>query len=218
MSFILDALRKSEHERQRRLLPGLVEAPRAPSRSRRVTLLLAGVGGLLLLNTLLVAYLLYQRAPAASAPVTSRVESAPIPTPVVKTEPSQVRPLAAENEPETAPFQDVPATPVARLPSSTVPIHRAPPSAPGTAQTSTPEAHPPLPSLRQLPATVSGSMPNLHLDLHVYAADPQQRFVIISGQRVREGGTLDGGIIVEQITPDGATLNQRGTRFHLGRE
>jgi general secretion pathway protein B len=217
MSFILDALRKSEHERQRRLLPGLVEAPRAAPRSHRGTLLLVGVGGLLLLNTLLVAYLLYQRTPTPSAPRPTPAGVAPRPAPRPNTQHSDVRPLRGENEPDEAPFRDVPPTPVARVAMPNAPSHPASSYA-VTSPPATSDAGPAPPSLRQLPATVAGSASNLHLDLHVYAADPQQRFVIISGQRAREGGSLEGGIVVEQITPDGVNLNQRGTRFHLGRD
>ncbi|MBS0395827.1 MAG: general secretion pathway protein GspB, partial [Proteobacteria bacterium] len=72
--------------------------------------------------------------------------------------------------------------------------------------------------IHQLPAQATAGLPVLNIDLHVYSADPAQRFVVINGQREREGGQLKEGPTVERITPDGAILNHQGTRFLLPRE
>jgi general secretion pathway protein B len=60
-----------------------------------------------------------------------------------------------------------------------------------------------------------GGLPALHLDLHVYAATPAQRFVFVNSRKYREGDTLQEGPVVEQITRDGAVLMFRGHRFRL---
>lgn len=67
-------------------------------------------------------------------------------------------------------------------------------------------------------AAQTAHLPNLHLDLHVFAANPQQRFVMINTHKLREGDSLPEGVRVESITPDGAVLSQNGTRFLLPRE
>jgi general secretion pathway protein B len=63
-----------------------------------------------------------------------------------------------------------------------------------------------------------GTIPVLHLDLHVYATQPQQRFIFVNSHRYREGDTLTEGPVVEQITPDGAVLSFRGSRFRLSND
>jgi general secretion pathway protein B len=63
-----------------------------------------------------------------------------------------------------------------------------------------------------------GGVPPLHLDLHVYANEPQQRFVFVNSRKYREGDTLAEGPVVEQITTDGAVLNFRGSRFKLSND
>jgi general secretion pathway protein B len=63
-----------------------------------------------------------------------------------------------------------------------------------------------------------GGVPPLHLDLHVYASQPQQRFVFVNSRKYREGDTLAEGPVVEAITPDGAVLNFRGSRFRLSND
>jgi hypothetical protein len=63
-----------------------------------------------------------------------------------------------------------------------------------------------------------GNLPELRLDLHVYATQPQDRFALINMHRVHEGDTLQGGVRVESITPDGVVMSHNGSRFLLPRE
>jgi general secretion pathway protein B len=61
-------------------------------------------------------------------------------------------------------------------------------------------------------------IPELRLDLHVFAAKPQDRFVMINMHKLHEGDTLPEGVHVESITPEGAVLSSNGTRFLLPRD
>jgi general secretion pathway protein B len=219
MSFILDALRKSEHDRERRILPGIVEAPRAQRSSPTLRWILGLIAALLVINTAALLYFLLRTTPTptVTAP-TETVTAAPKPAPGSATAvPSgPVRSLAEEAlaAGRTAPYTDVPPVngrPVA--PHHDVPASPAPRLSP-PADTSTAG----LPTRRQLPASVVSALPPLTVDLHVYSADPAQRFMVISGQRAQEGATIAGGIVIEKITPDGAIADFRGTRFLLTRE
>jgi hypothetical protein len=62
------------------------------------------------------------------------------------------------------------------------------------------------------------NLPELRLDLHVYAANPQDRFALINMRRMHEGDTLKDGVRVEAITPDGVVMSHNGTKFLLPRE
>jgi general secretion pathway protein B len=59
------------------------------------------------------------------------------------------------------------------------------------------------------------SLPDLHLDIHVYAAQPAERFVFLNNRKYREGGETPDGTRIERITRDGVVLNHRGVRFLL---
>ena len=61
-------------------------------------------------------------------------------------------------------------------------------------------------------------LPNLRLDLHVFAAKPQERFVMINMHKLHEGDSLPEGVRVESITPEGAVLTHDGAKFLLPRE
>ena len=65
----------------------------------------------------------------------------------------------------------------------------------------------------------SASLPSLRLDLHVYAATPQERFVMINMHKLHEGDLMTAeGVRVESITPYGAVLSRNGTKFLLPRD
>ena len=82
------------------------------------------------------------------------------------------------------------------------------------AATST-EAAGDLPLYQQIVS--SAGLPELHLDLHVFADRPEDRFVMINMHRLGEGASLPNGVHVEAIRPDGVVLSYHGTRFLLPR-
>ncbi len=71
-----------------------------------------------------------------------------------------------------------------------------------------------LPSRDDLLAT-GQQIPEVQLNLHVYDAKTASRFVIVNGQRTREGEVLANGVRVDEVTPDGAVMSYRGARFLL---
>ena len=62
------------------------------------------------------------------------------------------------------------------------------------------------------------NLPNLRLDLHVYAAKPQDRFALINMHKLHEGDSLQDGVRVESITPDGVVMSHNGSKFLLPRD
>jgi general secretion pathway protein B len=63
-----------------------------------------------------------------------------------------------------------------------------------------------------------GGVPELKLELHVYANDAAQRFVFINSRKYREGENLAEGPRVEEIRSDGVVLSLRGNRYLLPRD
>jgi hypothetical protein len=58
---------------------------------------------------------------------------------------------------------------------------------------------------------------SLSLDLHVYAARKEDRFVFINLSKYQEGQILKEGPRIEAITNDGVILQYQGERFLLPR-
>lgn len=242
MSFILDALRKSETERQRQASPGLVAAahrPPAPRRSIWVPVLVVA----LMTNLALLAWLWWRDRPAAeSAPLAA--ESPPPPPPPVQ--PPLARAPAASpslaavagispgqapppNDPQTQAaderFAEAPVeqqyTEVLDLPPDATDAAGEASGGDSAAGTSGPPAHirsAALPTVNDLVARGAFALPELHLDIHVFSAAPAERFVFINMKKYTEGTALAEGPRVEEITPDGVTLSHNGQRFVLTRD
>jgi general secretion pathway protein B len=62
------------------------------------------------------------------------------------------------------------------------------------------------------------SLPELHLDIHVFSGEPADRFVFINMTKYRENAKLSEGPVVKQITAEGVVLGYQGTDFLLPRE
>lgn len=236
MSFILDALRKSEHERQRRAGPAIADLVVVPRRSSTPLILLI-VGVLLLANLAAVAYFLMRdEAPApgaaiapadslAAAPAVAAATGNAVATPQAEhpapgvEPPRPVRPLVAEAAPVAAPPAPDATPPAAPDPLLLPPASRAAQQPPASTQGPRPAANADfVPRLDTLPPQATAGLPVLNLDLHIYAGDPAQRAVFINGRRYREGDSLPEGIEVAAITPEGAVLRYQGQRFLLPRQ
>ena len=63
-----------------------------------------------------------------------------------------------------------------------------------------------------LPYAQRRGIPEIKLSMHVYAAEPAQRFVIINGNRQVEGDAFEGLKLIE-IRNDGVVLEREGLRF-----
>jgi general secretion pathway protein B len=84
-----------------------------------------------------------------------------------------------------------------------------------------PEAQPAQDEVLPTPMDLAASgtsLPELHLDIHVYSAKPAERFVFVNMRKYTEGQALKEGPTLERITSDGAILNQHGLRFLLPRQ
>ena len=58
----------------------------------------------------------------------------------------------------------------------------------------------------------------LRLQFLVYSEVPSERLVFINNRKYTEGQAVDGDVIVEKITPDGAVMTYQGQRFVLRAE
>lgn len=207
MSYILDALKKSEYERNlgRNLAPGDgvpgVAAPR-PLWPRIVGFLL----GLNLLGIALMVW--WPEGESTSGEVAAIGDAANVQTPTaVETE--NVAPLPASVAP-------TPVAPLAEVATPTVPTRKettrlAPaPQAPAARVEDAPQ-------LRLLPAEFQSTLPPLQVNIHVYGEDASARLLYINDRQARVGEFVHEGVRVEAIVPDGAVLSYRGRLFKLPR-
>lgn len=220
MSFILDALKKSEIERQRQSLPGLVETPLA--QRRRLPVWALGLGALLAINIAVLTGLLLRNnsqpkppAPAKPAHTAQATPDKALPAVAEHFSPLAAAPVYAPEIPVAAAPSRPTAAPAAPHDVVRAVAHRTEPVLTSNdADTDTDEV---LPSISQL-SLKGDALPELHLDVHVYATRPADRFVYINMHKYREGNALQEGPTVERIRRDGVVLNYQGLRFILPRQ
>lgn len=226
MSFILDALRKSEHERQRSAVPGLAQVPLATPEAQipRWALAVIGVLGAAVV-ALGGAWIYSTRAPAelAASPSPTVERNVQLPPPVPRTAAQQQAassrlPAGESTLSAAAASSTVPSSDGSGLTSSVgnAPI-AAPQLTPPGRVTNLPDDSVALPSIAML-AAEGVAVPPLRLELHAFSAQPKDRFVFINGRKYQEGDRLAEGPMLVAIAPTGAVLTHAGRRFILVQE
>lgn len=228
MSFILDALRKSEDERRRDAVPGISRAPMAVPRDRLPRWALGVMVALAVcVLGLGAAWWLTQRpgevpdeaapASAAAPPPTAVDAPAAAPAPTV-TAPGGAS-VAVTATPIEAREADLEASSTTRQAAAGVEPARSLSELATPAQAAAqpaPAAGPqgPLPSLGEIRAQ-GIVVPALDLQLHSYATAADARFVFINGARYMEGDEVEDDLRVVAIRRDGAVLSRLGREFLL---
>ncbi|MEK6202337.1 MAG: general secretion pathway protein GspB [Desulfobulbaceae bacterium] len=72
-----------------------------------------------------------------------------------------------------------------------------------------------LPLVQDLPSSVQQSLPQVKLVGHVYSKDPSKRMIIINNRICREGDLVEDQLRLEQILQDGVVLRYREIRFRM---
>jgi general secretion pathway protein B len=224
MSLILDALKKSEAERQRQAGPTLLEV-RVARPQRRFPIWALVVGALLLINMLLLFFVFLRPAnPNPPAPAATS-------QPLAATAPAMA-PAAGPARPPVA-ATTAPLTPAPAVPPSANPAEAAPTVADDSVESRVNPADE-QPAIARTPGTVtvqrdqgvgysnlpsfsemSGNLPEFRLDLHVYAERARDRYALINMHAVHEGDALPEGARVLAITREGVALDYHGQQFML---
>ena len=236
MSYILDALRRADAERQRGSVPGLHDlppdstlidaAPAPATRSRRLGLAALALVGLGLAGG--AGWLLRPVGLAASGPVAVPGAVAVVQPPLLTAAPSpavvQAQPLPAP----PGPTGRAPPTPIAAATSRRPSVPAAsPPVPPMTepalaadrrpAATQMAATAPParLPTLAELPEAQRRELGPLVVGGAMHAEQAALRIVILNGQVVHEGDKLGPDLLVQQIRLKSVVMSHRGQRFEL---
>lgn len=230
MSFILDALRKSENERQRSTVPGLAQVPLATPTAQlpRWAVLVIGLLAAAVL-ALGLAWWQSAREPVtvATAPLPMVERSVELPPAAPAAPPQPARPFVAEPGEQAggtalAAAADAGVADTSRnfveqelaaRQSQPVPPARDEPAA-ARDEPAVARDEPALPSAAALIAD-GVALPPLRLELHAFGEQPRDRFVFINGRKYVEGERLVEGPQIVAIERAGAVLSHAGHRFLL---
>lgn len=230
MSYILEALKKSQAERQLGELPS-IHAPQvqlhdgaASASARRMPVWLA-LGGLTV--AVAAALLLWQpwQAAATAPALTPAVLAQAVPAPM----PVAVPPAVPVPVPAPAPVTQVTSVPPA---ATAAPVHHArsvaepkqetpgqavspPVAAPAPAVPPTPAAEESVPGMRDLPEPIQRQIPAIAIGGYIYSKNPADRLLLIDKVLRHEGEELAPGLVLEKLQPKAAIFSFKGYRYRV---
>lgn len=231
MSFILDALKKSETDRQQRSSAEFAGVPTSSEPATAPRWLWA-LGLLLAINLVVLVGLLLRSSQAPETPgatgfadIQRAAPNVPAPSDATGDEPIQNDPAPSEAPASDTSFAAQVAAAEQNYSTSGDSVLAVPAKSPdGPAMAAVPDVPAPTSNVAALPTIyeviTDGTLvlPELHLDLHVYSDAPKDRFVFINMSKQREQSQLSEGPVVKEITPDGVVLEYDNTSFLLPRE
>jgi hypothetical protein len=226
MSLILEALRRSERERQRQQADAaagvlrMAPPPDPAARRRR------GLWSVLALSALAAAIGFFRpndrEAPVVAVATAPASDIAgPPPSAVSASAPALKVPAVDAVAPNQASAPATPVVPATAERALTDALGPAPapamaaPAAPPPAADADTGARPVR--VADLPPAERTALPPLRVTLFAYADDPARRVLWVDGRRVQDGDTLAPGLVLKQIRRDGAELDWQGRALWLER-
>ncbi|XOZ32154.1 general secretion pathway protein GspB [Halomonadaceae bacterium KBTZ08] len=231
MSYILEALKKSEAERSG-AEPGdsghRVSFASAPGKQREIWPYLLALA--LTANAAVVAYLVWpesgpgnealvsgevatvqrpqpkEEATAKPAPEPNAQEATRAPEAVSTSQPSEAsNPVVSEAEPSASSTE--PPEPASEAPD------REPPDN-VTSPARTTESREEVPPIQDMPRSVQQQVPEMTFNGHVWSSRPSCRSVMINNRLLREGARFQG-LVIEEITTAGVIFRLDGHLFEI---
>ncbi|MBI4291001.1 MAG: general secretion pathway protein GspB [Betaproteobacteria bacterium] len=246
MSYILDALRKSDQQRKRGAAPRLQTVQATAQIRKQPPLVLYGLFAAILLGAGIAIGWWRPWQPERPASISATISEKPL-----ESSPSQaaapalpaVAQEAATKSTQEMPVQESkPASQPLSAPAATAAERRAP--APATVETRNrpPEVMTAMPKqgarsvpekpagpspaqsaqneklllITDLPPAIRQELPTMSIAVHAYSSNPKDRLVSINNRMLREGDSVQPGLGLEQITPDGMIFSYKGYRFIRG--
>lgn len=219
MSYILDALKRADAERERGSVPGLHSQPlanpvlaTAPGVNTRLWLALAGM---VVVGSLAVGTWVW-RIPASEVKLAAALPSAPAATPVATLPVVAVASVPALPVPVTSAVAKAALAPP--LPAPVAPTLARPKKMadsgvkPAASATEAPVS---IPLLSELPEEVRRQLPALVITGAVYSEIPANRLLLLNNLVLSQGSQAAPEVSLEEIRPKSSVFNFKGTRFRM---
>ncbi len=244
MSFILDALKRAEHERSRGAVPDIHAAPLAlpaqgASAMRRLPVWPTLALGLALGAAAVAGWWYASQAPVApttAATVATTVRAAAPASQATAAATAALPVVGAAHKPMPAPMPPAPTPPAptspapilssplpAALPPQPAPPFLLPAAKPALGSAAPIAAGAALPpasadavlAMSAAPEDVRRQLAGLRLSGAIHSARAADRLLIVDGQVAREGDSVAPGVVLEKILPRSAIFRLRQYRVEL---
>ena len=216
MSYILDALKKSEQERGHGNIPD-VQTMHSSSLNYRTEkkaywpyILIAAV----ILNLLAIIYFIVDKQAVENTEATAPQTSVATQTEVApeKTETTTQAVIATRSESQNSAIEKSEAE---TIKAKMQPAEKPEPVAIKTEEPAVKQETKIL-EFYELPESIKQDLPSIVISAHVYSTNPMQRSIVINNNFLEEGEYVLDGLILHEITPDGAIFDYKDMRFSYG--
>jgi len=208
MSYILDALRKSDQQRQRGATPTLLTAQVTAAQPGQPAYFIYGLLAVVLVGAGIVIGWLYPSQ--LERPAAETIAAKPLESSARQTGPAPVIPARPAHSPSNAGTPGTPPKAVtaadALTPVPEKPVNTGGPTDPVQD----------VMTIGELPASIRQELPGMQISLHLHSTKPGNSFVSINNQMLQEGAYPAPGLRLERITPDGMIFSYKGYRFRRG--
>ena len=227
MSYILEALKKSEQERGAGETPSVqtIHSAGLQYAQQKKPLWPYMLAAVITLNV--IALIVFfapasnsvkqvNPAPVTTSPAVEQVTASTVATPIQKqappalpaTEqaspaPTPVKAVAQPRQPTTAPQTIAASTSTRRSEDNYQP----------SISSQTRNDYVSVVDVRDLPLDIQARIPDMVFSAHVYSSNPQQRSVVINGNFMEQGDMLTSKLRLDEITPGGVVFDFDGVRF-----
>jgi len=231
MSYILEALKKAQAERQLGEVPSVhapsmhmgAEEPAGGKLKKPVVIGMTVMAGVIVVLLALVWRGSGNSASSDQARLTPRAVAAPAP------QPATVPTTATAPTPVPAPVPALVATPIPAQPAVLLapapsPKRAAATPPPDSATTSPePVATAPAPApqeevtqtVRDLPEPIQRSLPQVAVGGYIYSKNPADRLLLVDKVLRHEGEEVAPGLVLEKLLPKSAVFSFKGYRYRV---
>jgi general secretion pathway protein B len=238
MSYILDALKKAETERNLGAIPTIHANPSIPALSTGGTSLWRKMGLWAILLFLVTIVLIVAWIKLARPNATMKAAASVPPIPPTVAQPKQIASNSSPAVKAPLPAAKKPVASVSHLAKeaaapSNANIHEAATShksksLPLDATTVASAAHthkktsassaataaePPILAFQDLPPQIQKEIPFFNVSGYIYSNNQSDRSILIDNRLLREGDQIAPDLILEKMIPTGLVLNYRGYRY-----
>lgn len=231
MSYILDALKKAESERNLGSIPNVHAQPTLTAHPAKTSL--AGRRGfwmiflLTIALAILIAFSTWRAFPFFSGKTSSPIDSPAGLKAVPPSIPEHIPPLITNPLPSSRPFDESQSAALSNKASSpkesssqsTFSQADAPPAKktieekPASKQKPPLEEEAPVTSLSALPENIRQGIPAFTVNGYIYSRDKSERTVLIDQKLLHEGDVIAQELTLEKLMPSGMILNYKGYRY-----
>jgi len=219
MSYILDALKKSEQQRTHGSVPDVqtVHSSSLNYKNEKKALWPYILVIAVLLNFFVISYFIYDKSysanddKATSLPITATAKNthtAPATAPSKEIESKQevvIPVIKIEQEIQAEPVKDT-SEAIAAVEENTFENSTEPVDNKYNANE--------IVDFYDLDDSLKRELPTITISAHVYSSNPLQRSIVINNNFMEEGEYLIDDLILIEITRNGAIFNYHGTQFH----